>query len=120
MLPDWLGKLKLKKVHTAPSKSVPLYGPVSAVWEVQEVPGLWVRKLRWPPNSGATACQWSVRSLEDNGEDFEDTDTQDMGYKIAAVLVGQEWPTRREALQAVQAARTFVVQGGRPGRPVPF
>ena len=113
--------MKLRKVHTAPTTTAPLWGPVSAVWEVKEVPGLLVRKLRWPLAGGSAALsQWSVRSLEDNGGDFEDTDTKDLGYQIGVVLQGQEWPTRKEALQAIQAARTFLEQGQPQGPPVPF
>ena len=112
--------MKLRKVHTAPSTTAPLYGPVSAVWEVKEIPGLWVRKLRWPHTSAPALNKWSVRSLEDNGEDYEDTDTKDLGYRISCLLNGQEWTTRREALEAIQAARTFLLQGSCSSSPVPF
>jgi len=76
--------LTIRKVWRAGGAMNQEYGGGSAVWEIREAAGLWIRKAKGG---------WKVYS----------TGRGTLPNQIVRQLDGQKFSTRRETLQAIQA-----------------
>ena len=86
--------MKVTKVLNALSPGALHLGNLSAVWECQDLPGVWVRQAEITPRGSA----WKVFASPNQ------VHQDNTSNHIIKQLENQRFTTRREALQAVQAA----------------
>ena len=71
----------------------------SAVWKIKELPGLLVGRVSNRPPLGQGWCPARMWKIYRAG-----LEESDLSLQVYQALKDQEFPTRREALQAVEAA----------------
>ena len=88
--------LVLQKIFASPSPSFWELGARSAVWGVRGYPGIWIRRAE--DHQGR--LYWRMFAAYGHGE----SDNHPHAGHVAELLYGQRFQTRREAVEAVEAA----------------
>jgi len=88
--------LALHKIFPSPSPSFWDLGARSAVWETKNYPGIWLRRAE--DQHGKMYWRMFAVTSRNDGTNHPSAE------KVSQMLYGQKFATRREALQAVEAA----------------
>jgi hypothetical protein len=88
--------LALQKIFASPSPSFWEIGARSAVWEAKDYPGIWIRRAE--DHQGK--LYWRMFAAYSQRE----ADNHPHAGRVAELLHGQRFQTRRETVEAVEAA----------------